>query len=860
MVDDSMAFVDFSFRRRARTRANPSPSVVCLASFLAYGCSDDNTSFPAGDAGEKTVASTNVDSTDGGQAMTESDASNANDGSNSSDVFSTESPATNSEAATSATSEPFATGQEGSSTSGPSGSTVTDGGMGAQTTDDSSSGQLGMCDRLPTGPVSLEVTDLQLSYTTEFAFDHAGNVVYEGSGGHLKRVTRAGDEQIWTDVTSVRNIVVLADGSAVGSQGDSGRSSWRLQRIYPNGTERLLVRGLEQPEGMVLGPDGFLYVAEGDGSRVLRVDVDSGAFTIAALGLHAPHRIVFGADPSVMYVSSREGSVIYKVVFATPTSLGQASIFARSFDSDVTEPTAQCHQQVGVYCELPNRQAARCKAVGDVVDCFRENPCFLMQDGTACVFPQDGVCKSQVCVDTCNGSVLGATCELDEYSEGICVADAAGTNLYCAAPRACADKEVGDACDNGICDDLYSTEFLACRALTECDDLGIGQACTDNSTGKGICVEQEHSSPYCDDNPCLVLEEGDACDSPYSTLPGACAVSWQGLECRTISPCEGRELGASCWTGETAGACELNDRRFVECRSNPCLDAELWDNCFVGGVEVSRCAEGEGGLYCQTAADTCYGKSGGDACRHVAPGYRTRDGLCEEDGEVIRCVAVDLCAGRQAGDGCATSRGPGRCVENAGELECRRLCEGLHLGDECPHAGGHATCQAPVNFEEFTCTLSEPCALLDDGDACQSDWGPGTCVSSVYSQTKDCLPLSCAALGDGTACTQANGGVGKCSSGECTATLGAISGLEADACGNVYASDAATGNLWRISPAGEWELIAVVPERALYDLHWGNGLGGFDSDVLYAAHNGEHKIYAIQVGVASARSVNAEQP
>ena len=65
--------------------------------------------------------------------------------------------------------------------------------------------------------------------------------------------------------------------------------------------------GLSDTEMLAFGPDGHLYVASGDGNRVLRYDGTSGApmgvFAAAGNGLSNPHGMAFGPDGD-LYVAS----------------------------------------------------------------------------------------------------------------------------------------------------------------------------------------------------------------------------------------------------------------------------------------------------------------------------------------------------------------------------------------------------------------------------------------------------------------------------------------------------------------------------------------------------------------------------
>ncbi len=48
-------------------------------------------------------------------------------------------------------------------------------------------------------------------------------------------------------------------------------------RVYADGTKETILSGLSYPNGLEVGPDDFLYVAENGTNRVRRVDPDTGA-------------------------------------------------------------------------------------------------------------------------------------------------------------------------------------------------------------------------------------------------------------------------------------------------------------------------------------------------------------------------------------------------------------------------------------------------------------------------------------------------------------------------------------------------------------------------------------------------------
>ena len=64
--------------------------------------------------------------------------------------------------------------------------------------------------------------------------------------------------------------------------------------------------------------------------------------------------------------------------------------------------------------------------------------------------------------------------------------------------------------------------------------------------------------------------------------------------------------------------------------------------------------------------------------------------------------------------------------------------------------------------------------------------------------------------------------------------LGMLFVVEIDSCDNLYT--ALGTEVYRISPAaGTWERIADLPSGwSVSSLRWGNGVGGFERDTLYA--------------------------
>ncbi len=78
---------------------------------------------------------------------------------------------------------------------------------------------------------------------------------------------------------------------------------------------------------------------------------------------------------------------------------------------------------------------------------------------------------------------------------------------------------------------------------------------------------------------------------------------------------------------------------------------------------------------------------------------------------------------------------------------------------------------------------------------------------------------------------------------------GGIDGMGVDKCGNVYAAEFVSGNVYRITPSGVVSIIADLPSSWIPNIKWGRGVGGFDTNVMYVADRNQGSLFAIQVQV-----------
>lgn len=182
------------------------------------------------------------------------------------------------------------------------------------------------CLNLPSPPIMFE-TLMGFTNSEDFAFDASGNYVGVDDNGNLVRVTHGGQKSLWIPNFSsgfMAGMVALPDDSVVVCDVNNGS----LKRAYPNGSVTTLLGGLAYPNGIDVGPDGFIYVAENSGAQVRRVDPNTGAYTIVAAGLTGPNGVAFTDDPTLFYVGSFEGQLIYKIVQPVPGQPGTATVFA----------------------------------------------------------------------------------------------------------------------------------------------------------------------------------------------------------------------------------------------------------------------------------------------------------------------------------------------------------------------------------------------------------------------------------------------------------------------------------------------------------------------------------------------------
>ncbi len=277
---------------------------------------------------------------------------------------------------------------------------------------------------------------------------------------------------------------------------------------------------------------------------------------------------------------------------------------------------------------------------------------------------------------------------------------------------------------------------------------------------------------------------------------------------------------------------------------NPCGGMAAGDSCYLSEGGVGVCAGFDEPLECEPldTAAACEGLAAGDACTQELFGGSV-ESLCVADegpggpggpggGEpevfcpTVPASLVQACQGQDTLDPCElTGGGEGLCV-----LDWQ----------------GVAICMDPTADGELQASA---CEGLSEYDACvvASDREPysGVCQSAVTSAAA--APAAAAGLTELLVCQKADSGY---------SSHGGLDGLNVDACGNVYVTEYVLGNIWKLDPeTGDSELMVTLPSSWIPNIHWGDGVGGWEADVLYVmdrGYSGSSYVFELEVGIEGA--------
>jgi hypothetical protein len=235
-----------------------------------------------------------------------------------------------------------------------------------------------------------------------------------------------------------------------------------------------------------------------------------------------------------------------------------------------------------------------------------------------------------------------------------------------------------------------------------------------------------------------------------------------------------------------------------------------------GGAGLGNCADDEaGGLYCKSQHDTaaCAGKEAGDSCETIRFGEALEQQCIEPDSGELFCPNVPAthtkaCKGLGDYDACSIGSNTGVCI---------------------PTYEGVNACYLDSTFPEV---YTSACASVEIGSPCQLQDSHfptyGTCEDGSLFGVDAAICLPAGALLE----------------------FGGLDGVAVDHCGSVYVTEYIQGKVYRMQ-GGESppELIAQLPTDWIPNLHWGNGVGGWDSNTLYVMDRTSPGVFALEVGV-----------
>ena len=81
-------------------------------------------------------------------------------------------------------------------------------------------------------------------------------------------------------------------------------------------------------------------------------------------------------------------------------------------------------------------------------------------------------------------------------------------------------------------------------------------------------------------------------------------------------------------------------------------------------------------------------------------------------------------------------------------------------------------------------------------------------------------------------------------------------GINVDICGNVYFTEYIVGRVRRVTPDGsQVDGVVDLPSSWIPNLRWGNGIGGWDVDVLYVSDRDQGRLFALDMGIPGKKHV-----
>ena len=158
------------------------------------------------------------------------------------------------------------------------------------------------CDTLPALPGTYKVKPGPKG-SEDFVFDRQGNLIsVDYRSGNLFKTPFSGASVLFapTRFQEAAGTRMLPNGDLVVAEAGTGS----ILRITPQGAKSSIATGFTYPNGVEIGLDGAIYVADQANQRVVRVDTALGTATTLVSGglLQAPNGLSFSPDYRTLYV------------------------------------------------------------------------------------------------------------------------------------------------------------------------------------------------------------------------------------------------------------------------------------------------------------------------------------------------------------------------------------------------------------------------------------------------------------------------------------------------------------------------------------------------------------------------------
>ena len=160
-----------------------------------------------------------------------------------------------------------------------------------------------------------ESTFTGLAGPETMVFDSSGNLfVSNGSAKTIKKITPSGVKTTFASDIDIDGMAFDAFGNLFVSQKnpDPDASEGAILEFAPDGSRKLFVPNISNPQGLAFDSAGNLYVAAPNRNAILKFAPD-GRQTIFASGISKPHRLAFDAF-GVLWVTDPMAEALYAIV------------------------------------------------------------------------------------------------------------------------------------------------------------------------------------------------------------------------------------------------------------------------------------------------------------------------------------------------------------------------------------------------------------------------------------------------------------------------------------------------------------------------------------------------------------------